>query len=124
MSGQRLRIMLTHKIAAIGGMGLLGVALVGGIYSVETHAQSKYLLAADRTSAMATLNDGLAIKTLQARRSEKNFLLRNDSKEIDRLRELEGLIVRDFEKLRALSEGAALNDLSKQVETARDGFKT
>ena len=124
MSGQRLRIMLTHKIAAIGGVGLLGVALVGAIYFVETHAQSKYLLAADQTSAMATLNDGLAIKMLQARRSEKNFLLRNDVKELDRLRELEGLIVRDFEKLRAQSEEAGHNDLSKQVETVRDGFKT
>jgi methyl-accepting chemotaxis protein len=124
MSGQRLRIMLTHKIAAIGGIGLLGVALVGGIYFVETHAQSKYLLAADQTSAMATLNDGLAIKMLQARRSEKNFLLRNDVKELDRLRELEGLIVRDFEKLRAQSEEGSHNDLSKQVETVRDGFKT
>jgi methyl-accepting chemotaxis protein len=123
MSGQRLRIMLTHKIAAIGGIGLLGVSLVGGIYFVETHIQSKYLLAADRTSAMATLNDGLAIKLLEARRSEKNFLLRNDPKEIDRLRELEGLIVRDFEKLRTQSEEAGLNDLSRQVETARDGFK-
>jgi len=123
MSGQRLRIMLTHKIAAIGGIGLLGVSLVGGIYFVETHIQSKYLLAADRTSAMATLNDGLAIKLLEARRSEKNFLLRNDPKEIDRLRELEGLIVRDFEKLRTQSEEASLNDLSRQVETARDGFK-
>jgi methyl-accepting chemotaxis protein len=124
MAGQRLRIMLTHKIAAIGCVGLLGVALVGGIYFVESHIQSKHLLAADQTSAMAALNDGLAIKMLQARRSEKNFLLRNDVKELDRLRDLEGVIVRDFEKLRAQSEEAGQNELAKQVGTVRDGFKT
>jgi methyl-accepting chemotaxis protein len=124
MSGQRLRIMLTHKIAAIGGIGLLGVALIGGIYFVETNAQSKHLRAADQTSAMAALNDGLAIKMLQARRSEKNLLLRNDIKEVDRVKELAGLIERDFEKLRTLSDEAGLNDLSKEVETVRTGFKT
>jgi len=52
MSGQRLRILLTHKIAAIGGIGLLGVALVGGIYFIETHTQSKYMLAADQSSRL------------------------------------------------------------------------
>src|SRR4051812_30658497 len=124
MSRQRLRIMLTHKIAAIGCVGLLGVALVGGIYFVETHIQSRHLLTAEQTSAMAALNDGLAIKMLQARRSEKNFLLRNDVKELDRLRELEGVIVRDFEKLQAQSKEAGHNDLSKQAGTVRDGFKT
>jgi methyl-accepting chemotaxis protein len=124
MSRQRLRIMLTHKIAAIGGIGLLGVALVGGIYFVATHAQSKHLLAADQASAMATLNDGLGIKMLESRRAEKDFLLRNDLKYADRIRELEGLIERDFERLRTQSQEAGLNDLSRQVETARAGFKT
>jgi methyl-accepting chemotaxis protein len=124
MSGQRLRILLTHKIAAIGGIGLLGVALVGGIYFIETQVQNKHLQAAEQTNAMFALNDGLTIKMLEARRSEKNFLLRNDAKEVNRLRELEGLIERDFEKLRMQSAEAGLNDLSKQVETVRDGFKT
>jgi methyl-accepting chemotaxis protein len=71
MSGQRLRVMLTHKIAAIGGVGLLGVALVGGIYFVATHAQSKHLLAADQASAMSALNEGLGIKMLESRAPKK-----------------------------------------------------
>jgi methyl-accepting chemotaxis protein len=124
MSGQRLRIMLTHKIAAIGGVGLLGVSLVGGIYFGETHIQSKYLQAADQTSAMAALSDGLAIKMLESRRAEKDFLLRSDLKYAERVRDLAGQVARDFEKLRTQSEEAGLNDLSRQVETARDGFKT
>ena len=124
MSGQRLRIMLTHKIAAIGGVGLLGIALVGGIYFVATHAQSKHLLAADQASAMATLNDGLGIKMLESRRAEKDFLLRNDLKYAERVRDLAGQVERDFDTLRTQSKQAGLNDLSRQVETARAGFKT
>jgi methyl-accepting chemotaxis protein len=124
MSGQRLRIMLTHKIAAIGGIGLLGVALVGGIYLVESKVQSKHLRAADQASAMSALNDGLGIKMLESRRAEKDFLLRNDLKYVDRVKELSELIERDFKKLQTLGEEAGLNDLSRQVETARNGFKT
>jgi len=116
--------MLTHKIAAIGGVGLLGVALVGGIYFVETHIQTKYLLASDHSSTMATLNDGLATKMLEARRAEKDFLLRNDVKYADRVRELGEQVESDFEKLGKQSEDAGLSDLSTQIETARAGFKT
>src|SRR5690348_5354328 len=114
MSGQGLSVMLTHKIAAIGGVGLLGVALVGGIYSVATHAQSKHLLAADKASAMSALNDGLGIKMLESRRAEKDFLLRSDLKYVDRVKELAGLVEGDFEKLLRQSEEAGLNDLSRQ----------
>ena len=113
MSGQRLRILLTHKIAAIGGVGLLGVALVGGIYFLETHTQSKYMLAADQTNAMSSLNDALAVTMLESRRAEKDFLLRNDLKYADRVRELETQVERDLAKLRTQSDEAGLTDLSK-----------
>src|SRR5262245_35759767 len=108
MSGQRLRILLTHKIAAIGGVGLLGVALVGGIYFIETHTQGKYMRAADQTNAMSSLNDALAVTMLESRRAEKDFLLRNDLKYADRVRELEKQVERDFAKLRAQSDEAGL----------------
>ena len=123
MSGQRLRILLTHKIAAIGGVGLLGVALVGGIYFLETHTQSKYMLAADQTNAMSSLNDALAVTMLESRRAEKDFLLRNDLKYADRVRELETQVERDLAKLRTQSDEAGLTDLSKQIDLARDGYK-
>ena len=114
MSGQRLRILLTHKIAAIGGIGLLGVALVGGIYFLETHSQSKYMLAADQTNAMSSLNDVLAIKMLESRRAEKDFLLRNELKYADRVRELGTLVERDLAMLRTQSDQASLADLSNR----------
>jgi len=88
MSGQRIRILLTHKIAAIGAIGLLGVALVGGIYFVKSRTQNSYMLAADQTHAISSLNDSLTIKLLESRRAEKDFLLRNDLKYVERVREL------------------------------------
>jgi methyl-accepting chemotaxis protein len=115
--------MLTHKIAAIGGIGLLGVALIGGIYFLETHTQSKYMLAADQTNAMSSLNDGLAVTMLESRRSEKDFLLRSDPKYADRVRELEAQVERDLARLRTQSDEAGLTDLTKQIDVARDGYK-
>src|SRR5262249_10880127 len=75
-------------------------------------------------STMATLNDGLATKMLEARRAEKDFLLRNDVKYADRVRELGEQVESDFEKLGKQSEDAGLSDLSTQIETARAGFKS
>src|SRR5262245_60406339 len=123
MSGQHIRILLTHKIAAIGAIGLLGVALVGGIYFIKSRTQNSYMLAADQTHAISSLNDSLAIKLLESRRSEKDFLLRNDLKYADRVREIATQVDGDLAALRRQSDAASLTELSKQIGTVGDGFK-
>jgi methyl-accepting chemotaxis protein len=123
MSGQRIRILLTHKIAAIGAIGLLGVALVGGIYFVKSRTQNSYMLAADQTHAISSLNDSLTIKLLESRRAEKDFLLRNDLKYVERVRELATQVDNDLAGLRKQSDEAGLADLSKQIGTVGDGFR-
>jgi len=118
-----MRILLTHKIAAIGAIGLLGVALVGGIYLLKSRTQNSYILAADQTNAISSLNDSLSIKMLESRRSEKDFLLRNDLKYADHVRELATQVGRDIATLRQRSDEAGLADLSKQIDAVGDGFK-
>jgi methyl-accepting chemotaxis protein len=124
MSRQRIRILLTHKIAAIGAIGLLGVALVGGIYFIKSRTQNAYMLAADQTNAISSRNDSLSLKLLESRRSEKDFLLRNDPKYVDRVRELATQVDGDVAALRKQSDEAGLTDLSKQIGAVGDGFKT
>jgi methyl-accepting chemotaxis protein len=124
MSRQRIRILLTHKIAAIGAIGLLGVALVGGIYFIKSRTQNAYMLAADQTNAISSRNDSLSLKLLESRRSEKDFLLRNDPKYVDRVRELATQVDGDVAALRKQSDEAGLTDLSKQISAVGDGFKT
>src|SRR5262245_62105051 len=123
MSGRRIRILLTHKIAAIGAIGLLGVTLVGGIYFIKSRTQNSYMLAADQTHAISSLNDSLAIKLLESRRAEKDFLLRNDMKYVDRVRELATQVDSDLAAVRKQSDEAGLTDLSKRIATVDDGFK-
>jgi methyl-accepting chemotaxis protein len=72
---------------------------------------------------MSSLNDVLAIKMLESRRAEKDFLLRNELKYADRVRELGTLVERDLAMLRTQSDQASLADLSQQIDAARDGFK-
>ena len=73
-----LRIRLTHKIAAIGVIGILGLAIVGGFYLSGSWTQARSQKNADDANALAMLTSKLSIQMLQARRAEKNFLLRHD----------------------------------------------
>ena len=71
---------LTHKVIAIGATGVLGLALVGGLYWSGTRTQASYEKTAAEASAIAASTGQLSIEMLEARRAEKDFLLRSDDK--------------------------------------------
>ncbi|MGB6637000.1 MAG: methyl-accepting chemotaxis protein, partial [Bradyrhizobium sp.] len=74
---------LTHKIAAIGAIGVLGVILVGGIHLYGETVLAVYRGAAENARAIFELNEKIEIELLEGRRAEKDFLLRNDPKRAD-----------------------------------------
>ena len=75
-----LRIRLSHKIAAIGAIGVLGLAIVGGLYLFGSWTQARSQKNAEDASAIAMLTSKLSNQMLQARRAEKDFLLRRDDR--------------------------------------------
>ena len=75
-----MRISLTHKIAAIGVIGILGLAIVGGVYLSGSWTQAHSQNNADDANALAILTSKLRIQMLQARQAEKDFLLRRDDR--------------------------------------------
>ena len=70
------RIGIRYQIDLVGLMGVLGLLLVGGLYyfgSSELAASNRRL---ERADAILSLLDRIKIDLLEARRSEKDFLLR------------------------------------------------
>ena len=73
-----LSLRLTHKITAIGIIGVVGVVLIGGIHLYGEKAVSVYRDAAADARTLFELNSRINVNLLEMRRAEKDFLLRND----------------------------------------------
>jgi methyl-accepting chemotaxis protein len=109
-------VRLTHKIAAIGVIGIAGVILVGGIHSYGETAMAMYRDAAENARTLFELNNKIEIRLLEGRRAEKDFLLRNDPKKADEQIEIGKASVADIDKLRGKIIAAGKSDLARQIE--------
>jgi methyl-accepting chemotaxis protein len=120
----RSRIRLTHKIAAIGATGVLGVIIVGGIYLFGATKQDRYTQVAERAQGTLALANQLFVSMLESRRAEKDFLLRSDMKYVERHRALDKEIQADIDTLRQRTGAAGLTDLTQKIDAVGAGFKT
>ncbi len=121
MSSFSLR--LTHKITAIGIVGVVGVILVGAIHMYGEAATSGYRAAAEEARSIAELNDRIEIELLEGRRAEKDFLLRNDSKRADRQIEISKSVAADMDTLRGKVTAVGKPDLARQIEAMNASLK-
>ena len=76
MTGFSLR--LTHKIIAIGIVGLIGLLTFGAIYQFGSWSQQASRVAASESRAISDLTKQISTKMLEARRAEKDFQHRRD----------------------------------------------
>jgi methyl-accepting chemotaxis protein len=121
MSGISLR--LTHKISAIGIVGVIGVILVGGIHMYGESAMSGYREAAEHARSISELNDKIEIELLEGRRAEKDFLLRNDAKKAERQIEIGKSVAADIDSLLAKVVAVGKPDLARQIAAMNSSLK-
>jgi len=121
MRGLSLR--LTHKVLAIGVVGLLGVVLVGGIHFYGESVVATYRLAADKARAISELNGRVEIKLLEGRRAEKDFLLRNDPKKAESQIEIGRAVGADIAGLHGLVAAIGEADLAARIDAMRASLK-
>jgi methyl-accepting chemotaxis protein len=121
MSG--LSIRLTHKIMAIGVVGLIGLLAFGAIYQVGSWSQDSSRSVANNARMIFDLNKQLSIEMLEARRNEKNFQQRRNESYAKAHAELVAVIDRDFTRLEALTRSSDLGALLDKVKLAHDSFK-
>ena len=120
MSGFSVR--LTHKIMAIGIVGLLGLLAFGAIYQIGNGLQDGSRIVADEGRAISSLNKQISIKMLEARRAEKDFQLRRQESYLKRHSELSAGIHRDIDKLKSMVQSGDFNVILQKVEIAQRGF--
>lgn len=68
-----LSLRLTHKITAIGVIGVVGVVLIGGMHLYGENAIAVYRAAAENARTIAELNRRIEVELLEGRRAEKIF---------------------------------------------------
>jgi methyl-accepting chemotaxis protein len=121
MSGFSIR--LTHKIMAIGVVGLIGLLAFGAIYQTGSWSQDSSRSVANNARMIFDLNKQLSIEMLEARRNEKNFQQRRNESYAKAHAELVIVVDRDFARLEALTRSSDLGALLDKVKLAHDGFK-
>ncbi|MEA2943398.1 MAG: methyl-accepting chemotaxis protein [Bradyrhizobium sp.] len=120
----RFQLRLTHKVAAIGCVGVVGLAAVGLIYQQGTWAQDNARKVAEEARAISGLTKHISIEMLEARRDEKNFLLRKQESYVKHHAQLSGAIGRDFDDLKTMVKAAGYTDLSEKIGVIHDGFES
>jgi len=121
MSGFSVR--LTHKVMAIGIVGLTGLLAFGAIYQVGSWSQDASRTIANSAREISDLNKQLSIEMLEARRNEKNFQQRRNETYAKSHSELVVKIDRDFSRLEELTIAAGLGALQEKVKLAHESFR-
>jgi len=114
---------LSHKIAAIGVVGVAGLAIVGGIYLFGEATQAQFQRVTTDALSTSRLTQKTMIDMLQARRAEKDFLLRSDEKYASRHHELTGGIVAALDTVKQQLQASTHQDIAKTAENVRAGFE-
>jgi methyl-accepting chemotaxis protein len=120
----RFHLRLTHKIMAIGIVGLLGLLAFGAIYQIGSRSQEASRAIAASARTVSNLNKQLLVAMLEARRNEKNFQQRRNESYAKAHAELVVTIERDFDQLQTLVQSSGLSSLSGNVRLVHDGFKS
>src|SRR5215470_10675393 len=119
-----LRLRLTHKIVAIGAVGILGLMLVGGIYLAGSSSQERFAMSEREAQALSGTTAKLAVALLESRRAEKDFLLRNDMKYAERHGALAKEISAQIDKARQQLQTSGQADLAGKMGQIGSGYVT
>ncbi|MET3906255.1 methyl-accepting chemotaxis protein [Bradyrhizobium sp. S3.3.6] len=118
-----LALRLTHKITAIGVIGVVGVVLIGGIHLYGERAMGLSRDAAENARTVFELNNNIAVELLEGRRAEKDFLLRSDPARAQRQLEISRQVARDIEKLRGRIAALGKPELAQKIDAMNEALK-
>ncbi|HEV7877360.1 methyl-accepting chemotaxis protein [Bradyrhizobium sp.] len=94
------------------------------IYQQGTWAQDGSRKVAEDARAISGLTKRISIEMLEARREEKNFLLRKQDSYVKYHAQLSGAIGRNFDDLKTMVKAAGYADLSEKIGVIHDGFES
>ncbi len=113
---------LSHKIAAIGAAGIVGLIVAGGIYLYGAALQERYRTIASDAREIAASGARLSAALLEARADEKSYILRKDERYAKSHGEISKEIAGHFDALKRRLAAAGHAEISDQVDGVRSGF--
>jgi methyl-accepting chemotaxis protein len=123
-AGLLANLKISAKTAIIGGVGVLGLVLVGAVYFVASNVQAGRQRLADEVALIGKLQSSVLIDMLQARRSEKDFLIRRDEKYLKTQNKGVEDAIRNLAAMNERLAGIGRADLAKKAEEVRTGLDT
>ncbi len=114
---------LTHKVMAIGVVGLLGLIAFGSLYEYGSWSQSESRAAAEDARGLSDLNQRISYQLLDVRRAEKDFQLRRDQSYAKRHAELSSDIAQDLDRLGSAARARGYAAVEQRVSLVRAGFE-
>jgi methyl-accepting chemotaxis protein len=120
----QLHLRLGHKIAALGALGIVGLGVVGVIYTVGLSSQEHYRRVAADARAISAQAYRLALDLLEARRAEKDFLLSLDEQYVSRHAALTKLVADDLGALKRLAGEAGHGEIAAKADAIGRGLET
>jgi methyl-accepting chemotaxis protein len=120
------RFSLKIQIGLIGAIGALALLLLGSFQQYERNRETAFWTKAQAVSALHEQITSLKLTLLEARRAEKDFLLRNDEKYVVRNEEMVTRADRLLAEAVAHPEASIIADLlsrtKKELAAYRDAF--
>jgi methyl-accepting chemotaxis protein len=113
---------VARRIMAVGAVGVFGLMLVGALYFFGTWVQDGFRRASDSAEKTARVALKLQVDLLDARRLEKDFLLRRDLQFVTRQAEVSKAIQSNLASLRASAQALGQSGLAKQVPSIIEAF--
>ncbi len=113
---------LTHRIAVVGVIGLIGLGALAALRFESDRQQSSTQRSADAMTALESEQHRLAIDFLQARRAEKDFLLRSDATYLEKHTAFVSAIQGRLSDLAASAQAQGIERVSTDVGALKAAF--
>lgn len=113
---------LSHKILLIGIVGVLGLLVFGGIYLAGSASLDASRTVAENARKISGMNEKLGRDLLNARRAEKDFMLRRDEASAKRHALLTESIKADIDQLSASTSTGDFAAIAGSVAILGKGF--
>jgi methyl-accepting chemotaxis protein len=114
---------LKTRIFLLAPLAILGMLVVGSIFYFGQTVEQGYRADLGKIQDLYTLDQDLEMSMLQARRAEKDFLLRKRETDVSQHAEVASAAEAQIQRLQSLATTAFPAELDRQVAALDSGFK-
>ncbi|PHR17081.1 MAG: hypothetical protein COA37_23210 [Hoeflea sp.] len=113
---------LKTRIFLLAPLAILGMLVVGSIFYFGDKIAQNYRTDLATIQTLYSLDQNIELALLQARRAEKDFLLRSRESDVVRHGEVTGAVATQISELQQLVRKEFPSELDQQVDTLKTGF--